>query len=740
MTVCDLIREIKGQIRNLVPVRESNDLSPIRPTQSVLQVNPVTGRPVVVPNIRNIPSIPSTGAQTNIFATNSVNRLVHLALGGIIPGYTTVFEPQRPKDYTQQYQQYFGYQRNRDKDTLSGRPRDTGGGTGTGTGIKKYGATNVLPSLRDLLWLRRFYSGNLYTRNFVYIDNTSRKTNIKINLRILPEGLYVGYETLIKNRFNSYERTSEEITYLTWDFLQQELQEAGFPKQLYLYDLKLEFRYKEWAPEYHQIIHKIYLTDKEIPRPREVVLDSELLDNWALHELNINNPVSLGLTPEEYEQRKPNLLIKLGEIVELDETIYDPVLCGQYYDYEYGEERWSCQDFFTGQPEETLLLQKFPNLPKYAPLFVNPKKSQLEYISAVEVECLEDRYEEIYNPWIDYGLRCYGILGGDFDSGYVVAFIGDIMVYSVNTRVRIEYTTGRVVEYHDRTRKAIYMMGYTQEYVKIQINEWPWYTWLPISTTRGVVLYFACQLRAPNGIYERKITFERIELDEGNKTIVPLLEQVRDIGKYFSNKRRNRLDLKIRKRKTYKEEEDLVEVDLDFILPEIPEDPEKTFLDYSDESERFKHFEEITEDTTTVPEEEEETTEEFVYDWPLPPIPETTPLPLIITIPAKKLIPSLPMATPISLPPIGGWQQVPGQLLIPPPSSTPASPITRLRTPTIPRNNIFLFLVRNNKQKHQHQGGVQQDHHLEQTFLVNNLENVPVDNYHLYLDGLMRMI
>ncbi|MEM4177909.1 MAG: hypothetical protein QXS29_10145 [Nitrososphaeria archaeon] len=54
-------------------------------------------------------------------------------------------------------------------------------------------------------------------------------------------------------------------------------------------------------------------------------------------------------------------------------------------------------------------------------------------------------------------------------------------------------------------------------------------------------------------------------------------------------------------------------------------------------------------------------------------------------------IPLPPMATPIPLPPIGGWQQVPGQLLTPPPRSTPASPITRLRTPSRPANNIIPF-------------------------------------------------
>ncbi|MEM5809151.1 MAG: hypothetical protein QXH92_04530, partial [Candidatus Aenigmatarchaeota archaeon] len=56
-----------------------------------------------------------------------------------------------------------------------------------------------------------------------------------------------------------------------------------------------------------------------------------------------------------------------------------------------------------------------------------------------------------------------------------------------------------------------------------------------------------------------------------------------------------------------------------------------------------------------------------------------------------KILPGKPMATPIPLPPIGGWQQVPGQLLTPPPRSTPASPITRLPTPNIPRNNIIPF-------------------------------------------------
>lgn len=91
----------------------------MKPPQSVLQINPVTGGQLVVPNIRNIPVIPFSGVQTNIPATSTVNLLVHLVLGVIIPGYQVFFDQQRPTSYTQQYLQYHGYQRNRDKDILT---------------------------------------------------------------------------------------------------------------------------------------------------------------------------------------------------------------------------------------------------------------------------------------------------------------------------------------------------------------------------------------------------------------------------------------------------------------------------------------------------------------------------------------------------------------------------------------------------------------------------------------------
>ncbi|MEM1971511.1 MAG: hypothetical protein QXM92_03515, partial [Candidatus Anstonellales archaeon] len=694
MTVCSLIKEVKSKIKELVPVKQGQELSPIKPTQSVLQVNPVTGRSVVAPNIRNIPVISSPGVQTNIPATSTVNRLVHLVLGGIIPGYTIILEQQRPSNYTQQYQQYYGYQRNRDKDILSDKPRRRKEETTSGDSGKKYGAINTLPNLRNILWLRNFYSSNLYTKTFTYVDNISRKHNIKINLRILPEGLYVGYEALIKNRFNRDEYATEEITTINWNFLREELERASFPKKLYLYDLKLEFRYKEWAPEYHQIVHKIYLVDKEINRPREVVLDSEIIDNWAWQDLNINNPQSLGITEEEFEEKKPNLLIKLGEIVELDETIYDSQYCRQYYDYDYGEEVWTCQTYFTGDPRETLLLKKFPELPEYAPLFVNPKKSQLKYISSVEIEVLDTYYLDIYNPWIDHGLRAYYIYELDYQRGYAKVFVGDAEVYSTRTKVKIIYNDGRINEYYDTNYKRIYALGFIQEYVRQRTNVWPWYIWRPISEAYGT-LYFHCELRDPNGIYERKITLEKIEFDEGDKTIVPLMEQVRDIGKYSLERKNNNLILRIKKRTAEREEESNIEADIDFILPEGLEDLEETFLDYFDDTDRFKDYEEIIEDLIEETEQEEadREEEEFIYYWPLPPVPDIPPLPLPseITIPRTIPIPLPPMTTPIPLPPIGGWQQVPGQLLTPPPRSTPASPITRLPTPNIPRNNIIPF-------------------------------------------------
>lgn len=46
-----------------------------------------------------------------------------------------------------------------------------------------------------------------------------------------------------------------------------------------------------------------------------------MVDNWGWLELDINSAQSLGLTQEEFEDKKPNLLIKLGEIVAPDQTI-----------------------------------------------------------------------------------------------------------------------------------------------------------------------------------------------------------------------------------------------------------------------------------------------------------------------------------------------------------------------------------------------------------------------------------